>query len=362
MSATNAGLRLAELAAAVGGEVQGDADVRIASIAPLDRAGAGQLSFLASAKYAKQLAESQAEAVLITPELRDAPGPCRNRVIVAKPHEAILALLPRLYKQPTRPFVGVHPTAVVDPTATVDADVCLEPYVVVGAGATIGKGAWIGSHSVIGEGVQVGRDVRLYPQVTLYPGSVLGDRVAIHSGTRIGSDGFGYVYRDGVHQKLPHVGACIIGNDVEIGANCTIDRGSIDQTVIGDGTKIDNLVHIAHNVRVGRLCLMAAQVGVAGSVRIGDGVVMAGQVGVSGHVTIGDKVTLTAQAGVISDVPSGEMWGGFPARPHKESLRAYAATSKLVGIIRKLEQWVAREAAADAARVAGAESGGEAKR
>lgn len=201
----------------------------------------------------------------------------------------------------------------------------------------------IGAHCVVGEGVTVGENVRLYPQVTLYPGVQLGSRVAIHSGSRIGSDGFGYVFHGGAHQKIPHVGGCIIGNDVEIGANCTIDRGSIDQTVIGDGTKLDNLVHVAHNVRIGRLCLMAAQVGIAGSVRIGDGVVMAGQVGVSGHVSVGDKATLTAQAGIISDVPSGEVWGGYPARPHKDSLRGYAALAKLPGLLKRLQRLLDRE-------------------
>jgi len=331
-------LKLAELAAAVGGTVLGDGDVRISGIAPLDRAGPDQLSFLASKKYTSLLLESAAGAILVSPDLQDAPGRCANRVLVEKPHEAILALLPLLYRQPTRPFVGVHPTAVVDAGAEVDADACIEPFVVIEAGARIGAGAWIGAHSVIGAGARVGRDVRLYPQVTLYPGVVLGDRVAVHSGARIGSDGFGYVFREGAHQKLPHVGGCIIGNDVEIGANCTIDRGSIDQTVIGDGTKLDNLVHVAHNVRIGRLCLMAAQVGIAGSVRIGDGVVLAGQVGVSGHLTIGDKATITAQGGVVGNVPAGEMWGGFPARPHREQMRSYAALAKLPEWMKRVER------------------------
>lgn len=331
-------LKLAELASAVGGTVLGDGDVAISGIAPLDRAGPGQLSFLASPKYAPLLLDSAAAAILVSPDLQDAPGRCANRVVVAKPHEAILALLPRLYRQPQRPFTGVHPTAVVDPTATLDADVCVEALTVIGAGVRVGRGAWIGPQCTIGEGAVLGEDVRLYPQVTLYPGVRLGDRVAVHSGTRIGSDGFGYVFREGAHQKLPHVGGCIVGNDVEIGANCTIDRGSIDQTVIGDGSKLDNLVHVAHNVRIGRLCLMAAQVGIAGSVRIGDGVVLAGQVGISGHVTIGDKATLTAQAGVISDVPGGQTWGGFPARPHREQLRGYAALAKLPEWMKRVER------------------------
>lgn len=336
-------LRLADIAAAVGGTVQGDGGVRLSRIAPLDRAGSEDLSFLASPKYAKLLVDSKAGAVLVSPELKDSPGNCANRVVVAKPHEAILALLPKLYRQPTRPFVGVHPTAVVDPSAQIDADVCLEPYVVVGANARIGRGVWIGAHCVIGDGVQIGSDVRLFPQVTLYSGVTLGDRVAIHSGTRVGSDGFGYVFQHGAHQKLPHVGACIIGNDVEIGANCAIDRGSIDDTVIGAGTKLDNLVHIAHNVRIGSLCLITAQVGIAGSARIGNGVVMAGQSGVSGHVTVGDKVTLTAQTGVLTDVPSGEVWGGFPSRPHRESLKGYAAIARLPEFMKRVERLLKKD-------------------
>jgi UDP-3-O-[3-hydroxymyristoyl] glucosamine N-acyltransferase len=157
---------------------------------------------------------------------------------------------------------------------------------------------------------------------------------------RLGSDGFRYAFADGAHQKIPHVGRCVVEDDVEIGANTTIDRGSIDDTVIGAGTKIDNLVHVAHNVRIGRLCLIMAQVGVAGSVRLGDGCVLAGQVGVSGHHTIGDGVRLAAQAGVFGDIPAGETWSGYPARPHKESLRSHAALFKLSGMIRELERLV----------------------
>jgi UDP-3-O-[3-hydroxymyristoyl] glucosamine N-acyltransferase len=162
--------------------------------------------------------------------------------------------------------------------------------------------------------------------------------VVVHSGARIGCDGFGYVFRDGAHAKIPHVGRCIIGDDVEIGANTTIDRGSIDDTVVGNGTKIDNLVHIAHNVRIGEKCLIMAQVGVAGSVTIGDGAILAGQAGISGHLSIGAGARLAAQAGVFGDVPAGETWSGYPARPHRDSLRASAALFKLAGMIRRLEK------------------------
>jgi UDP-3-O-[3-hydroxymyristoyl] glucosamine N-acyltransferase len=335
---TGATLRLAEIAAAVGGTVRGDASAVVGALAPLDRATAGDLSFLASKKYAPQLVECGATAILVTPELADAPGQCTNRIVVAKPQEAMLALLPKFYRMPARPFVGVHPSAVVASDAVVDADACVEAFVVIGAKARIGKGCWIGAHTVVGEGATLGANSRLLPQVTLYPGVQIGERTVIHAGSRIGGDGFGYVFHNGAHQKIPHVGGCVIGNDVEIGSNVTIDRGSIGQTEIGDGTKIDNLVHVAHNVRIGKLCLLAALVGVAGSTRIGDRATFAGQSGVSGHLSIGSGVTITAQSGVVTDVPDGEMWGGFPSRPHKETLREYAALSRLPEFMRRVER------------------------
>ena len=168
--------------------------------------------------------------------------------------------------------------------------------------------------------------------------SEIGVRSAIHSGTQLGTDGFGYAFSDGAHRKIPHVGRCIIGNDVEIGANCAIDRGSIDDTVIGDGTKLDNIVHVGHNVRIGRLCLIMANVGIAGSTRLGDGVIMAGQAGAGGHVTIGAGARIAARGGAVCDVPAGETWSGFPARPHKDVLRANATLFKLSAVWKRLEK------------------------
>jgi UDP-3-O-[3-hydroxymyristoyl] glucosamine N-acyltransferase len=286
---------------------------------------------------------SAAGVVLVTRELAETKGACRSRVVVERPHDALLSLLPRFYQPPVRE-PGVHATAVVAPSATLGADVRIEAYAVIGANAAIGDRAWIGSHTVVGEAVRVGADTRLHPHVTLYPGSVVGERVILHSGVRVGSDGFGYVFRGGAHVKIPHVGRCLIGNDVEIGANSTMDRGSIDDTVVGDGTKIDNLVHVAHNVRIGRLCLLMAQVGIAGSSRIEDGATLAGQVGIAGHLTVGARAILAAQAGVISDVPSGETWSGYPARPHREAMRASAALFKLSSLLKRLERLLAREA------------------
>jgi len=207
----------------------------------------------------------------------------------------------------------------------------------------MGDRVTIDAGCVVGEGVHIGDDSQLFPSVSVYPRARIGRRVTIHAGARIGSDGFGYVFQDGVHQKIPHVGRCVIGDDVEIGANTTIDRGSIDDTVIGPGTKIDNLVHVGHNVRIGALCLVMAQVGIAGSVYIEDGVILAGQVGLAGHLTVGKGARIGGQAGVFGDVPAGETWSGYPARPHKEALRAQGALFRLSRLMKTLERLIERE-------------------
>ena len=325
------------IATEVGGRLVGDPDAKVRGIAPLDRARDEELSFLSSPKYAALFADSQAGVVLVTPELLDSPGTARARIVVAKPHDALLSLIPRFYRVPVAE-PGIHEAAVIGRGARLGANVSIGPYVTIGDGAQIGDRVVIDAHAVVGAGVRIGADCHLYPSVTVYSGSVIGQRVIVHAGARLGSDGFGYVFRDGRHEKIPHVGRCLIQDDVEIGANTTIDRGSIDDTVIGTGTKIDNLVHVAHNCRIGRLCLIMAQVGIAGSVRVEDGCVLAGQVGVSGHHTVGRGATLAAQAGVFGDIPAGETWSGYPARPHKEALRAQAALFRLAPLMRQLEK------------------------
>jgi UDP-3-O-[3-hydroxymyristoyl] glucosamine N-acyltransferase len=332
-------LTAASIAASVGGTVIGDASAVVSGIAPLDRAQPHHLTFLANAKYAPLLAMCDAGVLLVAPDLADTPGSVRARIVVANPHEAMLSQLAELYPA-ARHVAGIHPTAVIGRGVVLGDDVSIGPYVVIGERARIGARVRLHSHVTVGAGVDIGDDVELYEGVTLYSGSSLGDRVRAHAGVRIGSDGFGYVFRNGAHEKIPHVGRCIIERDVEIGANTTIDRGSIDDTVIGAGTRIDNLVQIAHNVRVGRLCLIMAQVGIAGSAHVGDGVIVAGQAGVAGHTTIGKGARVAAQAGVFGDVPAGETWSGYPARPHKEALRAQAAMFRLPSIMRALERLV----------------------
>ena len=330
-------LTASAIAELVGGRLAGEPAIQVTGVAPLDRAGPSDLSFLAAQKYAPMFATSNAGVVLVSPELSETPGRCPARVIVERPQEALLALLPRFHRVGNRE-PGVHPTAVLGRGVTLGNDVCVGPYAVIGDGAGLSDQVIVGAHVVVGEGVVIGARSQLYAGVTVYAGTTIGERVTVHAGARLGSDGFGYVQRDGQHLKIPHVGRCIIEDDVEIGANTTIDRGSIDDTVIGAGTKIDNLVQVGHNVRIGKVCLIMAQVGIAGSVRVEDGAMLLGQVGVSGHHTIGQGARLAAQAGVFGDIPAGETWSGYPARPHKEALRAQAALFKLPGLLRRIER------------------------
>ncbi|HKS07193.1 MAG TPA: UDP-3-O-(3-hydroxymyristoyl)glucosamine N-acyltransferase [Gemmatimonadaceae bacterium] len=330
-------LTAAEIAAILGGTLAGEGSHRVRSVAPLDRAASDQLSFLADRRYAAMAAASHAGVVLLAPEFADVESPASARVVVAKPYDALVTLLPRLYAPPARPK-GVHPTAHIARSAVLGDDVSIEAYAIVGPEVRVGNRAWIGPHCVVDEGVSIGDDTRLVSSVTCYSRTSIGARCIVHAGVRLGSDGFGYAFAKGAHNKIPHVGRCVIGDDVEIGANTCVDRGSIDDTIVGAGSKIDNLVHLAHNVHIGRLCLIMAQAGIAGSSHVEDGAIVAGQVGVAGHLTIGAGARLGAQAGVISDVPPGETWSGYPARPHKEAMRASAALLKLSGMIRRIER------------------------
>lgn len=330
-------LTASAIAQLIHGTLSGDANVTIDSVSSLDRARPGQLTFCASSKYAPLLAETNASIVLLAPDVAGSPTKAPASIVVPKPQEALVSLLPRLYVPGAR-TPGVHPSAVIGRGVRIGSDVSIAAFVTIGDAAVIGDRVTIDSHCAIGSGVAIGSDSRLFANVTLYPGTRLGSRVAIHASAVIGSDGFGYLSSRSGHEKIPHVGRCIVEDDVEIGAGTTIDRGSIDDTVIGAGTKIDNLVQIAHNVRIGRLCLIASQAGISGSVRIEDGVVIGGQAGFQGHHTIGKGARIGGQSGVFADVPAGEEWSGYPARPHRESLRTTAALFRLAGMVRQIEQ------------------------
>ena len=335
------GLTAAEVAALVGGALAGDGGARLTAVAPLDRAGPGDLTFLAAGRYLPYFHASRAAVVFVTEEHRDAqPGPA-TRIVVDDPHRAMLAAVRALYPARAR-APAVHPTAVVGTGAVLGREVTIGPRVTIGAGARLGDRVEIMAGACVGDGVVLGDDVLLYPNVVCYPGTMVGARVILHAGVVLGSDGFGYVPGRAGHEKIPHVGRCVIGDDVEIGANTTIDRGSVDDTVVGPGTKIDNLVQIGHNCRVGARCLLMAQVGLAGSTHVEDDVILAGQVGVAGHLTIGRGARIAAQTGVMGDVAAGAVIFGYPGRDRRETLRAIAASYRLAAIVGDLEEMVKR--------------------
>jgi UDP-3-O-[3-hydroxymyristoyl] glucosamine N-acyltransferase len=328
-------VKASAIAQLVGGQLEGGADPDITGVAPLDRAGPADLSFLARAKYAPYVADSSASVVLVVPALVERVS-ARPRIVVQDVHRALAELLPRLYP-PAAPVPGVHATAVIGRGASLGAEVSVAAYVVIGAGVRVGERTRIGPHVTIGDGCEIGEDVVLHAHVSLYPGVRLGARSIVHAGARLGVDGFGYVFADGAHRKVPQVGSCVIGDDVEIGANTTIDRGSIGATEIGRGVKIDNLVHIAHNVRVGAGTLMAALVGIAGSTRIGKGVWIGGQSGVINQLDVGDGARITIRTGVTRDVPAGETVSGSPGRPHREELRRLALVGRIPKLLARIE-------------------------
>jgi UDP-3-O-[3-hydroxymyristoyl] glucosamine N-acyltransferase len=331
-----------DIAALTNGELLGPPDVTVSGVAPLDRAGPDDLSFLAAKRYLPYFQRSSAAIVLCKPDLV-APGSAGPacRVVVRDPHVALLAVIPVLYPEPAwEP--GIHRTAVVGSGSAWHEPVAIGPYAVLGRGVRLGKNVQIGAACVLGDGVVLGNDVQLFPQVVCYSGTLIGDRVILHAGVRLGADGFGYIPgKNGeLPRKIPQVGRCIIQDDVEIGANTTIDRGSVDDTVIGPGTKIDNLVQVGHNCRIGARCLIAGQAGIAGSTHVEDDVFLAGQAGLADHITIGRGARVTVQGGVIGDIEPGATVTGYPARNHREFLRAQAALYRLADLVDDLEALV----------------------
>lgn len=336
---------LSDVARHLGVPDPGGGELSITGVAPVATAGPHELGFLASERYLSGLQDSRAGALLVARDLaHHVEGDGRPRLIVPDAHQALARLLERFFPEGPRRH-GIHPTAVVEEGARLGEGVAVGPFAVVEAGAVIGAGTRLGAHCVVGAGAEIGEECALLPHAVVYPGTVLGRRVILHAGARIGVDGFGYVFVEGAHRKVPQVGRCVVGDDVEIGANTTLDRGSIGDTAVGEGTKIDNLVQLGHNVTVGRHAVLASQVGVAGSTRIGHGVLAGGQAGIGGHLDVGDGAQLGGQAGIIGDIAAGETVVGYPARPRREFLRVAAAQSRVPDLlkrVRALEAEVAR--------------------
>ena len=234
---------------------------------------------------------------------------------------------------------GIHPSAVIAKSAQVAPTAHVGPHCNIGERVKIGAGCVLQSGNFVGDDSALGDGTNLFPNVTVYSRSQIGQRVRIHSGTVIGSDGFGYVFDASFHRKVPQVGNVVIGDDVEIGSNCSVDRGALGATVIGKGTKIDNLVQIAHNVEIGEHCILCAQVGIAGSAKIGSYTILAGQVGIAGHLKIGNKVTVGSKSGVMHNIPDGEMWLGVPAQPDKQAKRMMIAMQRLPDLFKKIAEW-----------------------
>jgi len=325
--------RLSELAELVGGSLLGDSDIEISGVTNIEEAGPGQITF-AVPPHIEKAAKSAAGAVIIPDTVTEFNKPA---IRVANPRLAFTKLL-EIFNPPPKVARGVHPTAIIGEGVKLGNNVAIMAYVVIADNVEIGDNTIIYPHTYIGEDCKIGADVIIYPNVTVREGCIIGNGCIIHCNAAIGSDGFGFVTVDGRHHKVPQVGNVVIEDNVEIGAHTAIDRATTGSTIVKRGTKIDNLVHIAHNDVVGENCLFVAQTGIAGSVTIGNNVTFAGQTGCAGHLTIGDNCVFAARTGIIGDVPSNSFYAGFPARPHKEWLRTEANIRKVPDLIKKIRE------------------------
>jgi UDP-3-O-[3-hydroxymyristoyl] glucosamine N-acyltransferase len=317
------------------GEVIGDGNAVLKSFATTDRAQPGDLTFAENEDFFARAEESAATAIIA-----DRRFSSTRKILIRVPNAriAFAKALALFFPEPVRP-AGIHPLAVIAASARVDPTAHIGPHCTVGDRVKIGARCVLQAGNFVGDDSTLGDETYLFPNVTLYPRTEIGSRVRIHAGTVIGSDGYGYVLDGGFHRKVPQIGSVSIGDDVEIGANVTIDRGALGPTVIGKGTKIDNLVQIAHNVEIGEHCLVIAQAGIAGSSRLGNYVVLAGQSGIGGHLKIGNQVTIGAQCGVMTDIPDKTTWLGSPAQPDRQFKRQIIALQRLPDLLKRLVEF-----------------------
>ena len=322
----------AQIAEKLHGEVTGDGSVQLTGLAPADRARTGELTFAENPAYFAAAEQSQAAAILVA-----GPFVSSSKVLIRVPNArvALARVLPVFFPPEELPC-GIHPSAVIAGSARVDPTAHIGPNCVLGARVRLGARSVLMGGNDLQADCQLGDDVCLFPNVVLYRRTQLGDRVTIHAGTVIGSDGFGYVLDEGRHRKVLHLGNVVIHADVEIGANSAIDRGALGSTVIGEGTKIDNLVHVAHNVIIGRHCLILGQVGFAGSTTLGDYVVVASQSGIADHLKIGSQAVVGAKSGVMRDIPDGGRVLGIPAAPDRQAKRQMIAMQQLPELLHRM--------------------------
>lgn len=340
--------KLAEIAEFLGASLPDTAhDLLIEGVASLDEAGPTDISFFGNARYLPKLKSTRAGAVLVPPQV---PDEASSAVLlrVENPSMAFAILVDRHFPEPATPVPGIHPTAVVAASAQIADSVTIGPGVVIEDGVTLGAGSVVDANVFIGANSRLGQGCRFYPNVVIRENSVIGSRVIIHAGAVVGADGFGFELVNGRHQKIPQRGFVQIDDDVEIGANTTIDRARFGRTWIQEGCKIDNLVQIAHNVIIGKHSLIVAQVGISGSTRLGQYVTLAGQSGVVGHVEVGDRTILAAQTGLTKSSPAGGVWLGSPAQPMNEAKRSIAHIARLEGLYKRVKELEKRLAALDA--------------
>jgi len=326
-------ITIGEIAHQVNGQIQGNASLVITAFEPAGRATQGSITFAENDEFIAQAEASRASAILLS---LDSKIQSEKTLIRVKTPRVAYAQLLNIFFQDPVPEPGIHPMTVIEPGAQID------PTASIGAFCRIDKTAIIKAHVIIGDCCQIGpnttigENTRLFHRVTIYKNTQIGKRVRIHSGAVIAGDGFGYVLNQGQHLKIPQIGGVIIGDDVEIGANTTIDRGAMDNTQIGSGTKIDNLVMIAHNVQIGPNSIIIAQVGIAGSTQVGAYSVLAGQVGVAGHLKLGNQITVGAKAGVMTDIPDGQTYLGAPAMPHQDAKKIMISWTQLPDALKRL--------------------------
>jgi len=327
--------KLIDIAAKLNGEVVGDRELQITGVGKIEEAKEGELTFLANPKYTKFLKETKASAVIVSQEVKDGGG--KSIIQTKNPYYAFLQTVNLFY--PPSPLLdkGIHPTAVIGEGTKLGRDLAIGPYVVIGKKCSIGDQTIIMPEVVIGDEVKIGEGCTLHAHVCLREKVVLGNRVILHNGVVVGSDGFGFALEGGKYFKIPQVGNVIIEDDVEIGANVTIDRATLGETRIKEGAKLDNLIQVAHNCTIGENTVIAAQTGLSGSTHLGKGVRIGGQVGFAGHLEVGDGVSIGAQSGVHKSVPAGEYIFGYPAKPYKEEFRIQAALKKLPQLLKEIK-------------------------
>ncbi len=326
---------LAQIAQIVKGEVVGDEGVVITGLSGVQEAQEGQLTFVANSKYTPLAQTTKASAIIVS---RDMNIPGKSVIRTDNPSLAFAKIASLMLEEGVYRPKGIHPTALIAPDAVLGKDVAVGPYTVIESKAKVADGTVIYSGCYVGHHTTIGNNCLIYPNVTIRERLTIGDRVIIHSGTVLGSDGFGFVEVDDVHEKIPQVGTVIVEDDVEIGANVAIDRARFDKTLIGKGTKIDNLVQVAHNVVMGEHCIIVSQAGISGSVKIGKGAILAGQAGIAGHLTIGEGAIVSAQSGVTKSVAPHTQVSGYPSRPHDEAKRVNACVQRLPRYVKAIQE------------------------